>query len=994
MSISKKRRREQATADTQLIEIFEDLANNDPEIRLKAAQLLLGKFAPENHPTQEQLDKTLKRLIRGLCSGRKSARLGFSVALTELLAQHAQHDAGLSDTAAYNVPDVIKQLKELTKTAGASSGQVSDIDGLTIATADNQQEDRDHAFGRLFGSEALIKSKVLFMDAASCENWATILDFIYELAQKKIWLREECGWVLFNSVQVLKTINNGATSARVLIDKAQSNNLVRTPEGVALWVACQHAFPDLKMPKHVYYHGDPLHKKEKSTLARILKHSSPGEESTKVNEVDASKKVAKSSSGHWSTKLHFSWDVILRSLLQPNPEHCTFDDVWKEAVDEGLFAISSSPERKYWGFLLVQLYVSNGPEKVLPVIFGKNFGRSLINHLAAKDRNLHTIADKTLKAMLSRAIVGATVPIVNAMLDIDPSFDKLTKSKSLEKVLTDTGLQALQVIVPKLTSLLAHKKSGDGQQSKPMVSQNIADLLIAVVRSRSVPDGKDLVAWREIVCEILRSLSSQAYAEGTKEREAEMFQSRITSCLTHTIVKDHSDPTFIPYMTICSIRELPGAAPKAEPKVLDIIENGWATLEKLQTKGNSAKGSRKQTFVALKLLYIFTLLQIYNGDADAVSLIEELQGCYKNLTKRNVSDDADSGGEVLVEILLSFISKPSLLFRRLASQIFSACTKAVNESAIDSMTEILRAKENAAGQEALFDKDMDEEMMEEMDQDVEMVDEDASDIEVVSDEDDAEAESGSASNGESDPDGDGDEDEDADELAAFDAKLAQALGTRRADDDLATQNEESSDEDMNDEEMEALDSHLINMFKERKVLESKKKDKKDAKDSMVLFKSRILELLEIYAKQETTNPLALAMVVPLLDLIHDTTSKQVSEKAQSLIRTFAKSYRFSGISKQGDNEALAIARGLLEEVHSHAGKEGPNAYGIACSQAHLLAVKAVLVSGGSVDEIIAALGATQGSFLTDKDCRVRPGFFADFQNWMSQARQTILKSTV
>lgn len=121
--MSNKRRREPVTVDTQLVEIYEDLANINDDIRLKAAQALLLRVALEADSTAQQVTEILRRLLRGLCSGRKAARLGFSVALTELLIQ-------LFGSASRRVPgipsiqELIETLKEQTRTQGNVSGEV------------------------------------------------------------------------------------------------------------------------------------------------------------------------------------------------------------------------------------------------------------------------------------------------------------------------------------------------------------------------------------------------------------------------------------------------------------------------------------------------------------------------------------------------------------------------------------------------------------------------------------------------------------------------------------------------------------------------------------------------------------------------------------------------------------------------------------------------------------------------------------------------------
>lgn len=124
-TMSKKRRREQSSGDTQLVEIYEDLANENEEVRLKAAQSLLSRFSPENCPANVEVLKTLKRLIRGLCSGRKAARLGFSVALTELLVQLLGPVEKDAPSLGLSLAELIDLLKEQTTIGGNVSGQVS-----------------------------------------------------------------------------------------------------------------------------------------------------------------------------------------------------------------------------------------------------------------------------------------------------------------------------------------------------------------------------------------------------------------------------------------------------------------------------------------------------------------------------------------------------------------------------------------------------------------------------------------------------------------------------------------------------------------------------------------------------------------------------------------------------------------------------------------------------------------------------------------------------
>jgi DNA polymerase phi len=122
---TKKRRREPVNIDTKLVEIYEDLANEKDEIRLKAAQALVSQFTPDKKPTDEQIRKALQRLFRGLCSSRKAARIGFSIALTEILTQIFAVPRGESEVT---IPAVLGIWEAQSSSSGSESGQVGWID--------------------------------------------------------------------------------------------------------------------------------------------------------------------------------------------------------------------------------------------------------------------------------------------------------------------------------------------------------------------------------------------------------------------------------------------------------------------------------------------------------------------------------------------------------------------------------------------------------------------------------------------------------------------------------------------------------------------------------------------------------------------------------------------------------------------------------------------------------------------------------------------------
>ena len=119
----RKRRRESYNIDVKLVEIYEDLANENDDIRITAASELVSRFTPESQPSDELIEKTLTRLFRGLCSGHKAARIGFSIALTEILSQVFAL-SGRNASSELDTPKALRIWETTSDASGSGSGQV------------------------------------------------------------------------------------------------------------------------------------------------------------------------------------------------------------------------------------------------------------------------------------------------------------------------------------------------------------------------------------------------------------------------------------------------------------------------------------------------------------------------------------------------------------------------------------------------------------------------------------------------------------------------------------------------------------------------------------------------------------------------------------------------------------------------------------------------------------------------------------------------------
>lgn len=125
-----------------------------------------------------------------------------------------------------------------------------------------------------------------------------------------------------------------------LIDSLNANNLIRTPEGVAIWLEVKKLYPDAALPKKIWKHRNPLRNDESAALAEVMKDAKAKQ------QADSTELAAPQGAGVWGQQLHFSWDVVVRALYLPvdanaksSTKTMTFQRFWTHVVD------STSPPR-------------------------------------------------------------------------------------------------------------------------------------------------------------------------------------------------------------------------------------------------------------------------------------------------------------------------------------------------------------------------------------------------------------------------------------------------------------------------------------------------------------------------------------------------------------------------------------------------------------------------------------------------------------------------
>ncbi|KAM0714228.1 hypothetical protein Q7P37_010015 [Cladosporium fusiforme] len=976
---SRKRRLDYSEADAQLAKIYNDLADDVQAVRIKAAGEVIRNLSAKSDHQIERIEKAITRLIKGLCSGRKAARLGFSIALSEVLR-------------------LALELKDSGITLGKLTTKIPEC--TTAHVTAGGQERRDYLLGRRFAYQAVLQSGVGSSATVSKQEWTEFVAAVMGLMCEKQWLRRECGAMLYEYlVGVGKALP--AERLQTLVDGLHENSLWKTPEGVAIWITLAKSSTKVKLPKGVWQHNDPLSANERAVMSKVVQEI----------PIDDEQQGGKAGSGSRQTAPSFAWPVILAELYGGQRSAKDFTQFWTQVVESGLFHTSSSAERKALGFQVLAMAISSAPASLLRQLFTPNLTRCIINQRAGAQRYLFDAAKAALNSAVARSKQdpGASAGLVQGLIEEGAAnFDQVTKTKTVETLLAQSNPEGLLDVVTFVQKLMRKPNVNQGDQAQADAQRRmLADLLLSIVRSHKEPtdlfvkqDTKQKnaapSAWLNVILDTFIELGycepakSEDVSPALSDSSKSIFRSRLSSCVTQLMNLPLSDAATAVYGLLRALRASKNSTfhSSASKETKALVKRTDKAIETAQEKiAKTKNASKAATAQAFALLFAMSVFQIYNEEPDAVPALEDLHNCAGDWGKNTES------ASVLIEILLSFVSKQSALFRKLAEQVFSAFTGSLNADGLQSMLDILSQKESLSGQQELFAQGDDAEggAQAEGSDDGSAIDvEDMSDVEMVDGEavgaDDSE-ESGSDNGDEESDESSGDDDdegeEDEEELAAFDRKLAEALGSAGFDENADSDDQDS---DMDDEAMMAVEPALEKVFKEIKKRSGKKQDNKDAKDNIINFKNRVLDLLTIYVKAQHSNILALDLLMPLAILIRTTTSKPTAEKAFAVLKNY-----FDACNKHKSTPEVSDSEIILElmtSIHQEMAKDGSKLHANACSRASLFLAKVLIALGPKhYSDIASKYAELQEKWWLDPKSKVHSSVFTEWTSWSIATRK-------
>lgn len=886
----------------------------------------------------------IRRLVRGLASPRESARIGFAVALSELLSR-------LSSVSAH---DVIVLLLKYSIPRGNMNGQ----------------EARDLHFARLFGIYALVRSGLLYSSHSSLPTFQRAFRVLLSVAAYKSWLSEPCGWVL---VELVRSLDLGVNQRPAWADDAlawvadqlcASRHL--SPETLALLMTLVRIAPSLNVSERMI---PPL--KNSSIfapanlplLASVLREAVPMHWNAETPPPKA---------GSWSTHLPFVWDVILDMYLQDDVPagSAPFPDFFRVVVDESLFAPHASAERKSWGFQVLHRILPHASADVLPFLFTPHVMRTWVNQLSVSDRLLHSMAHKTV-ALMSDAVKRCPTAGIALVTQLTgehgrQNFDRVTNTKTIESILSSLDAAGIQRYLAYLRGVIHAPTSSDNAKALAMQRQSAFDQMLGLIRSHLVKSSggwvrdvlvffaghgyytvkkAPLAPWNTILQVLAVPLSSSL---------REVCRLRLQACLIDLPEPDeHGTPWPLVVMDILDAmnKDLKHFTSTALPIAKERIERARAVLTQIQKATKKSTEPKRQTQMqAFQVLLVSVILVTFEDTDDSPDLVEPLADAAQLLFFEKRKEKHELGGmELFTDALVELLEISSAFLRAMTCQVFAKFSGSMTRESLDHLVDQLGMND-------------DKEEEEEEEHEHEHEHEHSEDQEIEELEEDEEEED--------------DEDDDEEDEENFEADVDPVLRSRVEEAFKASGMANDDDEDdlvMNDDQMAQLDDKLADIFQQH--TSSKRKEREVLQRDTALFHNKILDLLDIYAKEQSGNVLVLRLVAPLLALARGSgdVSPQVANRAGQILRQ--RVCKPKDLPRGTDADMDQVEHELADTHALLRATQDAKLADLAATVSHLYTK--VLIRHGYIKAVVRIFQTTLEDFLERKASPVRSNFLLE-----------------
>ncbi|XP_049519631.1 myb-binding protein 1A-like protein isoform X2 [Dermacentor silvarum] len=643
---------------SRFLDAFYKLADTKLEYRVSGAETVIKELvkSSEESDTSNKLQYTIERLIKGLPSTRKCARVGFAATLVEVLRT-------FPDVSAEQVQGFI--LKNLPEDTKEDKNHV--ILGRCLALAALVRSGKAVETAGSVAKEVLeLGTRYSHLQLMACDIFKELLNQVNEKKfKKKVWpeLQEmlSCGWEDCTPLK-LYVLVQAASRFPGMVDGAflQDN-----------W-GC-----DSILDKANFAH-----------IVQILQKS---------------------------TVVHPNVHPVCPLILQAVITTKGFKKFWKSLVDEGL--LTSRREEQI--FLAVQLVKWCLPQLTTPdkveIVLSLELRKQAIHALSNNWHVLHSIscnlaqflvefAKKSEDAQIQVAILGFFVQPPGTIL-----LDHITKMKVIHDLLITAKPECVQWYAEFLKDI-ARLEDREGPQHLLKPQREAFEQLSNLLHLPTMAADMDFRAG--IVHFLLDAYTARVISKNSSQGEAvrKLFQSAVLKSIVP--LKKTKLTEFVDFLSALLLRIKASLGDGASTDIKKCLKKTKHTLERL----DSAAGLDEPVSTAFKVLLLYLTILTALGISDDPSSLQEVCSSVRDLLSD--TSEAEEGAEeghkakwvqLVVDLALSMLSMQSLHVRAIATAAFALLHNQLSDESLALLLDVFSPKKSGDEKQE-EDSDADDEM--------------------------------------------------------------------------------------------------------------------------------------------------------------------------------------------------------------------------------------------------------------------------------------------
>ncbi|XP_031725142.1 myb-binding protein 1A-like protein [Anarrhichthys ocellatus] len=877
------------------LDFFWDLAKPDQEVRLKAVENLIQYLKTNNKA--DELEYTVKRLVDGLAHTREAARPGFSLALGQVLC-------AFEGVSLQSVLDKIKVKHNL----------------LTV----KKKLIRNAMFGNLFGVLAIHQSGRISKEPQVVLGCVQLLQSLSQHRQHLKDLPTKTMTDILNEIPE-------EVFEEVLLSALQTDlaSAFSTPEQLQLLLVALQRFPQTLKPKK---------------LKKLLGSS------TIINADNIPKLTEVLKMAARSVKKECVLPAVVLDLLKLSLKENSFQLFWNNAIVNGMLKEQPGPTHYLSFRLLGSALPLLSAAQLKEVMSGEvmiHYGEHVMSSQKPDRFKLAPEMDTYVSDFLEGcqdadkqlAVMVGFSSLSHKGCPVVPSVWRVVQHLQPEAVQPYVEWLKNMFLQPQLDKLLdfSTRKQKDNKEGKEQKENSIFHLRRWIVsRLCSIIDNHQVKKQEDLIMGVARFVFFHAFFSA-KKASPKIGETMGTLSVP---LDDKTRGVLVNsfFGLLLSMHHLPPCEDPAEgaavnqKRMLGVTADGtmwiyhlvqytqlllsqpkfaqssqpfspeqrqaWdSMLESVENLKKKAKKGPTAESGAFQQVFLLVGMHLFKAPEELLDIMKDLQSCVdmaqekKAKKKKQAQEEGPTWVEVMVEILLSLLSQASRHIRQVCKVVFSSICPHVTAAALTGILEVLDPEKDDEEDGALF-----------------VTDDDKAQKNNANEEDDEMDDKSDGSDDDSDEDGEAMEEEEEDEEEEdeeeegelevgevdqnFRLELMKVLQQQNA---LATEDDGSSDEDLDDDAMIELDKGLSALFSEQKKKTQAKKDEKTKihKEKMLVrdFKIKVLDLVEVFVARQAGSPLVLGLVEPLLNIIDRGMSSDSDQQEQDFLRRAADIFR-------------------------------------------------------------------------------------------------------